>query len=71
VVRELNAAYDKWWGSVLPEMVNEDAVEPRVNPFKELYEKQLGGRPQGTKGKVSVTRTELQSAVAAASGGKQ
>jgi len=23
-------------------MVNEDAVGPKVNPFKELYEKQFG-----------------------------
>lgn len=44
-VRELDVAYDKWWDSVQPGMVNEDAVGPKVNPFKELYEKQFGGRP--------------------------
>jgi arylsulfatase A-like enzyme len=42
VVKELDAAYDKWWDSVLPGMVNENAVAPKVNPFRELYEKQFG-----------------------------
>ena len=45
VVEELNAAYDKWWDSVQPQLVNENAVGPKVNPFKELYWKQLGGGP--------------------------
>lgn len=45
VVRELEAAYDRWWTSVQPQLVNEDAVGPRVNPFKELYWKQFGGGP--------------------------
>ncbi|MBY0527523.1 MAG: hypothetical protein K2R98_29270 [Gemmataceae bacterium] len=42
VVKELDAAYDKWWDSVQSGMVNEDAIGPKVNPFKELYEKQFG-----------------------------
>lgn len=33
VVPELNAAYDQWWGSVQPQLVNENAVGPKVNPF--------------------------------------
>jgi arylsulfatase len=45
VVRELDAAYDRWWDSVLPGMVNENAIGPKGNPFRELYEKQFGGRP--------------------------
>jgi arylsulfatase A-like enzyme len=45
VVKELDGAYDTWWDGVLPGMVNEDAVGPKVNPFRELYEKQFGGRP--------------------------
>lgn len=45
VLKELDVAYDRWWDSVLPGMVNEDAVGPKVNPIKELYEKQLGGKP--------------------------
>jgi arylsulfatase len=40
VVRELEAAYDAWWDSVQPQLVNEDAVGPLVNPFKVLYWKQ-------------------------------
>jgi arylsulfatase A-like enzyme len=48
VVEELDAAYDRWWDAVQPGLVNEDAVGPKVNPFKELYEKQFGG-PQAPK----------------------
>ncbi|MHB1778102.1 MAG: arylsulfatase [Acidimicrobiales bacterium] len=46
VVMELDAAYDKWWDSMQAGLVNEDAVGPKVNPFKELYEKQFGGAPK-------------------------
>jgi arylsulfatase len=46
VVADLTAAYDKWWDSVQPQLVNEDAVGPKVNPFKELYWKQFGGGPK-------------------------
>jgi arylsulfatase A-like enzyme len=42
VVKELDEAYDKWWESVQPGLVNEDTVGPKVSPFKELYEKQFG-----------------------------
>jgi len=42
VVKELDAAYDAWWASVQPQLVNENAVGPQKNPFKELYEKQFG-----------------------------
>ncbi len=51
VVAQLDHAYDAWWDSVQPQMVNEDAVGPVVNPFKALYWKQFGGGPevQGTK----------------------
>ena len=45
VVKELDAAYDQWWDSVQPQLVNENAVGPKVNPFKELYWKQFGGGP--------------------------
>ncbi len=45
VVAELDRAYDAWWASALPMMVNEDAPIPAVNPFKELYWKQFGGGP--------------------------
>ena len=42
VVKELDSAYDKWWDSVQPQLVNENAVGPKVNPFKALYWKQFG-----------------------------
>ena len=42
VVHELDRAYDAWWASVQPHLVNEDAVGPGSNPFKDLYEQQFG-----------------------------
>lgn len=45
VAATLRVAYDEWWESILPRLVNEDAVGPPVNPFKELYWKQFGGGP--------------------------
>ena len=42
VVRELDRAYDQWWSSVQPQLVNENAPGPKVNPFRELYERQFG-----------------------------
>jgi arylsulfatase len=44
-VARLRAAYDRWWQEVLPCLENEDAVGPKVNPFKEKYWKQFGGGP--------------------------
>jgi arylsulfatase A-like enzyme len=51
VMAELESAYDKWWDTVQPQLVNEDAIGPKVNPFKELYWKQFGGGPQNRGGK--------------------
>jgi arylsulfatase len=45
VVRELAAAFDKFWADARPLMVNEQAVGPALNPFQELYYKQFGGSP--------------------------
>lgn len=45
VVRDLSGRFDRWWDSVQPGLVNESAVGPRINPFKELYWKQFGGGP--------------------------
>ncbi len=42
IVKELDGTYDKWWDSVQASFVNDDAVGPKVNPFKERYEKQFG-----------------------------
>ena len=45
-VKKLDEEYDAWWATLPPYLVNEDAVGPKVNPFKELYEKQFGGKPK-------------------------
>ena len=41
VVKELSAAYDAWWTSIQPDLCNEDAEVPAVNPFKALYWEQF------------------------------
>lgn len=42
VVKQLKAAYDKWWDDTLPMLVNEDAPLAKENPFKTLYLQQFG-----------------------------
>jgi arylsulfatase len=42
IVRELTAAYDAWWQSVQPSLVNEDVVPPKENAFKTMFVKQFG-----------------------------
>jgi arylsulfatase len=42
---KLRAAYNQWWRDVQPLLVNENAVGPKINPFKALYWKQFGGGP--------------------------
>jgi arylsulfatase len=42
VVRDLRAAYDKWWNDIQPLLVNEDAPIPEENPYKTLYDRTLG-----------------------------
>jgi arylsulfatase A-like enzyme len=46
VVTQLDEAFDSWWESIQPQLVNENAVGPAVNPFKVLYWKQFGGGPE-------------------------
>jgi arylsulfatase A-like enzyme len=41
VVRELSAAYDAWWQSVQPQLVNENAATPSEPPFTTLYREQF------------------------------
>ncbi|MDP4646428.1 MAG: arylsulfatase [Akkermansiaceae bacterium] len=41
VVSELRKAYDKWWESALPLMVNEDLPKLKEQPLHVRYEKQL------------------------------
>ena len=45
VVNRLDASYDEWWASLPPFLVNETAIGPKTNSFKELYWKQFGGGP--------------------------
>ena len=45
VATKLRAAYEDWWESVQPWLVNENVTGPKVNPFKALYWKQFGGGP--------------------------
>ena len=45
VVPTLAKKFDEWWEDVQPMLVNEKAVGPRINPFKEIYWKQFGGGP--------------------------
>lgn len=44
VVRQMLAAYDKWWDQVRLMMVNEDATLDTGKPFIERYEKQKAGK---------------------------
>ncbi len=44
-VRLLANQYDEWWRSLPPYLVNERAKGPKVNPFKQLYWRQMGGGP--------------------------
>jgi arylsulfatase A-like enzyme len=45
VVKELGAAFDKWWEECLPLMVNEKVTGPKLNPFAVRYWEQFGGEP--------------------------
>ncbi|RXK55941.1 arylsulfatase [Oleiharenicola lentus] len=49
VVQKLAANYDQWWDEMRPQLVNEDAPLPKLNPFKELYWQQFGGGPNATE----------------------
>jgi len=45
VVAQMRDGYDQWWNEILPALENENAVGPKVNPFKAAYWKQFGGGP--------------------------
>jgi arylsulfatase A-like enzyme len=49
VVRNLDRAYDAWWASIQPQLVNETAIGPKTNPFKDLFERQFGSVPASRK----------------------
>ncbi|TXT37504.1 MAG: arylsulfatase A family protein [Planctomycetota bacterium] len=44
VVKQLDAEYDRWWDSVQPQLVNENAVPPAENPFKTLFNQQFAAQ---------------------------
>ncbi len=44
-VQRLSTAYDAWWTSVQPQLVNEHATGPQINPFQAAYYQQYGGSP--------------------------
>lgn len=50
VVQKLAGEYDRWWDSVQPQMVNEDAVPPAENSFKTLFNQQFAAKSEATKG---------------------
>ena len=45
VVKKMAADYDAWWKAARPMLINEQAIGPKLNPFKEQYWKQFGGSP--------------------------
>ena len=48
IVAEMQVAYEAWWKSVVPLMVNENVPFPAEAPFWTLYKKQFGGLPEKT-----------------------
>jgi arylsulfatase A-like enzyme len=46
IVAEMHGAYEEWWASVVPMMVNEKAPLAAENPFWTLYKKQFGSLPE-------------------------
>ena len=45
IVAEMAGAYEKWWPTVVPMMINENVPLAPVNPFWALYIKQFGSLP--------------------------
>ena len=43
IVQKLSEAYDEWWDSLPPYLVNEQLTGPKWNPFHEQYWKQYRG----------------------------
>jgi arylsulfatase A-like enzyme len=44
IVSELDSAYDAWWTSVQPQLVNENVPIPAENAFRTLYRQQFEGK---------------------------
>ena len=58
VVKQLDAEYDRWWESVQPQLVNEDAVPPAENPFKTLFNQQFAAGATSNDGTNRTNGTE-------------
>ena len=58
VVQRLDAEYDRWWESVQPQLVNEDAVAPAENPFKTLFNQQLAAVKSDETKRTEVTKAK-------------
>ena len=41
IAKELQAKYEAWWESLQGDLVNEEAIGPKINPFKERYWQQF------------------------------
>ena len=49
VIADLGGAYEAWWKSAVPMMVNETVPLAPENPFWALYKKQFGALPPGVE----------------------
>ncbi|MBC7820769.1 MAG: sulfatase-like hydrolase/transferase [Planctomycetaceae bacterium] len=58
VVKQLDSEYDRWWESVQPQLVNEDAVPPAENPFKTLFNQQFAVGDSKLNATNGTTRTD-------------
>lgn len=59
VVKQLDGEYDRWWDSVQPQLVNEDAIPPAENPFKTLFNQQFAAvKSAETKGTEATKKRE-------------
>ncbi|MFM1800823.1 MAG: hypothetical protein RJA81_175 [Planctomycetota bacterium] len=45
IVDQMKNAFEQWWVSVRPAMINENVTGPRLNPFAVRYWEQFGGGP--------------------------
>jgi arylsulfatase len=44
-VGKMREAYDQWWAQARAGMINEDAIGPKINPYKAAYQAQFAPRP--------------------------
>lgn len=58
IVTQLDREYDRWWESVQPQLVNENAVGPAENPFKTLFEQQFPNAKPNAASKAEATKTK-------------